>query len=274
MSDNNPVAAAVNAVQNKQGEAVDSSVPNQAPAADPRNEAFERREKAIRAEKVAMQTERQKWEAKIKEYETGYVPKSKLTQDPLAVLEENGWTIDQLTESILSRPNQNDPATKAMLAKIKQLEEKQAAIERQSTENVQKQYDHAVKQINTEVKQLVDSDAAYETIKAMDMQEAVTELIKDTYANDGYLMDITEAAKQVEEHLVEQGYKMSQLGKIKSRANPAAVTAETQQKQQAPSASQPGIKTLSNNIQTAPAKRSSEKERKERAMAAFLGKLN
>jgi hypothetical protein len=241
------------------------------PTADPKLEAFARKERQLRKEQQRLQAERAEWENKIKTYETDYIPRSSLKTDTLQALEAAGISYDQLTEMVLAQPNQNDPATRAMLAKIKSLEEKQIAQERMVADQAQQQYDQAVKQINTEVKLLVDSDVEYATIKSTGMHDAVTELIKTTFDTEGYLMDITEAAKQVEDYLVDEGFKLAQSEKIQSRLKPAAAPAAPAPAQPKQSQTSVQLKTLTNNIPSQPAKRSSDKERRERAMRAFRG---
>lgn len=84
-------------------------------------------------------------------------------------------------------------------------------------------------------------------------------------------MDVSTAAKQVEDYLVEEGLKLARLEKVKAKLNPVVeVQAQEQVKQQADTK----LTTLTNKIPTKPAGRLSEKERKERAIAAFMGKLN
>ncbi len=89
-------------------------------------------------------------------------------------------------------------------------------------------------------------------------------------------MDISDAASQVETELVEQGYKMAQFSKVQARlTKPAADTTQAQNASKAPQSQAPqGVKTLSNNLSTSTTGRSSERERRERAIAAFLGSKN
>jgi hypothetical protein len=107
------------------------------------------------------------------------------------------------------------------------------------------------------------------------MHEAVVELIIENFNSTGVLMDVQEAAKQVEEHLVNEGLKFAQLGKVQSRLKPP-VAAEPP-KQQAPAPKQQAVtvqpKTLSNSMPTAPSKKTAERERIARAIAAFKGEL-
>lgn len=262
------------------------NIPNQASAApdapveqkDPRFEAFERREKALQSQHKKQQEElrleREQWQQKIKSYESDYVPKSRLKDDPLGLIQESGLSLDQLAEMLLNQPNQNDPTVKAMLNKISALEAKQAKAEADAQAAQTNSYANAIKQINTEVKLLVDSNPDYETIKAVGMEEAVTQLIESTYKDEGYLMDIETAARQIEDKLVEEAYKYAQLSKVQKRLQPAEVTPAQPQKQQGqPAPNTPGIKTLTNSMQTS--SKSSEKDRIQRAIAAFnAGKVS
>lgn len=251
-------------------EAVSEQQPKATEAQDPRFEALARKEKQLHRMRKEIESERQQLKSKITEYETGYVPKQRITEDPFGVMTEAGLTYDKLTEMLLNSPNMNDPTTRALFAKVKALEDKQTQAARAQEENQQRQYQDAVKQIGNEVKMLVSSNAAYETIKEMGMEEAVVELIEQTYNSEGILMDNEEACRQVEEHLLAEGERFAKLSKIQNRLKPkteepvSSPTTNTQS--QAP-------KTITNALNAQPTKRLSEKERIARALAAFKGQL-
>lgn len=258
---------------NQQAPAAITEQPQADLKTEPQSEAgvpdiFVRKERQIRKMQQELARERQEFEAKSKQYETDYVPRSKLKQDPLSVLMEEGITYDQLSEMMLQAPSINDPATKSLYNKIKELETKQTQAERSQQEQVKKQYEAAINQINTQVKLLVDSDPEFESIKSAEAHDAVVELIEQTFQTEGYLMDVATAAKEVENHLVEQAYRMAQLKKVQARLAPKT---ETPVENKAAPDAKPAIKTLTNAMPSAPAKRTTEKERIARAMAAFNG---
>lgn len=241
------------------------------PAANPQMDAFARKERQIRKMQVDLQKQKQELEARAKSYETDYIPRSKLKEDPWSVLQAEGMDYDQLTQQLLAQPQ--DPATKAMLAKIKQLEQKQVDAERAQAENTQAQYAQALKQISNDVKLLVDSDPEYEMIKESGQMgiDAVTELIEETFNKDGYLMDHAEAAKKVEAYLVDEGFKMAQRKKVQARLQPAPKPEVPTEKPRTVT-STPKITTLTHNMQTSSTAGTDAKSRRERAIAAFLGK--
>ncbi len=234
-------------------------------------DAFARKERQIRKMQIDIQKQKQELEQRAKSYETDYIPRSKLKEDPWSVLQSEGLDYDQLTQQLLQQPQ--DPATKALMTKIRALEEKQTASERAVQENTQAQYTQALKQISNDARLLVDSDPTFETIKGIGQEgiDAITELIEQTFQQDGVLMDTMDAAKKVEEYLVEQGMKFSQFKKVQERLKPkeveAAVIAATPYKPKTHT-----ITTLSRQTESQPAKKPSEQSRREKAMAAFLGK--
>ncbi len=268
-----PKGAPASAVQTIATPEVAPVAPQVAPEAkapatpDPRVEAYLKKERALQtmrkeleAEKAALATERTR-------YETGYIDKNRLTADPISVLEEAGLGYDKLTELMLARPN--DPATRALMAKMKSYDDKLQAIERQGQEREQQQYQQALKQIDVEAKLLIDSDPEYESIKSAGMHSAVTELIEQTWNTEGRLMDVREAAQEVETYLVEEAFKMSQLSKVQARHKAAAPVSAPVKVPQQPQT----MKTITQSLPSQPTKRLTEKDRVQRALAAFKGEL-
>lgn len=262
-----PVAAAVQAVVENKPEVV-------APTADPRLDALARKERQLYQQhkkmKAEIESERAALRTRQTDYETNYVPKSRLTEDPLSVLSDNGITYEKLTEMLLSGHNSQDPAYKALKSEIRAIREQHENEKKQAQENAQQQQQQVIESLKQEAKVLVDTNPEFETIKSLDLSDAVSELIVETFNSEGRLMDVEEAAREVEAHLVEQGIKFNSIKKIQDKLKPSApVSAETNVQ------SQPGpqIKTLTNSLPSQVAKRASDKERRERAMAAFRGEV-
>lgn len=259
-----PAAAAVEAVKQP-----DTAVAVTTP--DPKLEAFARKERQLHKMRKDIESRENAWKSKQSEYESNYIPKARLAEDPLAVLTEAGISYDKLTEILLNAPNSNDPTIRALRSEIKAIKDSQEAGNKRAEEAQTAQYNQAIKQITSEVKLLVDSDANYETIKETGMQDAVVELIKQTFEKDEYLMDIDVAAKEIEEHLMAEALKMSKLKKLQPKAE-----LKTEKPASAPKASQQlqtSLRTLTNTVSAQSKVGSSEKDRIARAMAAFRGEL-
>lgn len=255
--------AAVAAVTAPQAPETEQAAPNQQMA------AFAQKERQLRKMQMEMQAEKAKWETEATKYQTDYLPKSRLMEDPLSVLSEMGYDSEKLSQLLLNAPNANDPTVRMFQSKIKALEEKQLAADRRAEEATRGQFEQAKKQIANEAKLLVDGSADYETIKSAGMHDAVTELILQTFEKEGVLMDVAQAAQQVEEHLINEGMKFAKISKVQQRMQPA----EPAQKQPGMS-QQPQIKTITQNLtQPSSGKSMTNAERRARAMAAFHGTL-
>lgn len=255
----------------------DASTPASAVEAKPTipaNEAFARKERQIRRMQEQLQRETQALEAKRKQYETDYVPKSRLKEDFWTVAQEAGLDYDQLTEQVLAQPS--DPATKAIMAKMKAMEAQMSQQAQQVSEAQEASYKAALKQIDNEAKLLIDSDPEFETIKNMELHEEVTQRIESHYKETGLVRNTREVALEIENELIEDAIRFASLPKVQKRLMPQA--ADTPAAQAAPSATKPPLKqtqspvTITNRMQAdSGPKGSSEKDRIARALAAFKG---
>lgn len=229
-----------------------------------------KKEKQLRAQAQALKAKEDALKAQETDYSTKYIPKDRLTKETLAVLQEQGISYDQLTNMILNQPPQPDQNMVEMKREIAALKDQLTQYQTKTEETQTQAYTNAVNQIRNEVKLLVDSDPAFETIKAKDMSEAVVELIKEIHKTEGRVMSSAEAAKEVEEHLIEEGVTLAGLKKIQERLKAQEATLEAA-KPQAPT-SQTQLRTLTNDV-TSSTKPMSDKDRKARAIAAFKGQL-
>ena len=124
-------------------------------------ELFARKERQIRKMQEQVKRERETWEAQKRQYETDYMPKSRLKEDPLSVLFEAGYSHDDIAQRLLNSTPTTDPTIKALKDEIANL--KKAMDEgRQAQETAtNQQYEQALKQIDREVKLMVSSDQEF-----------------------------------------------------------------------------------------------------------------
>lgn len=226
---------------------------------------FQAREQEFKAREEALK-------AKEAEYQTSYVPKKSLTErfqkDPLGLAGEYGVGYDQIVQAALNQP---DPVNQKLIARIEELEGRL----NQGVTNQEKQqkdaYDQAVNQIRNDTKLLVDGNESFETIKETNSVDAVVELIEETFKQEGILLTVEDAAKQVEDYLVEEAFKMAQLKKVKLRLSPP-LSEETALKPQPEIPQKQPMKTLTNAV-SASSKPLNANDRRQRAILAFQGKL-
>lgn len=242
-------------------------------------ELLNRREKMIKQQTQKLQAEKQKFESERTKYETDYVPKSQLKDRWLDLLTEQGLTQEQIAQHLISTPN--DPQTKAVMAKIKALEDADANRTKQAEADQLEQFEQVKTQMNSDVKALIANDTTFEMMKATTGADAaVIELIIEDFEKTGVLKDLSEACTEYENWLVEETYKAAQLPKVQARLKPKEET--IQSPADAKSASKwssgtqkvtvtPQVKTLSSSMPTTSSTKSTEKQRIERALAAFKG---
>lgn len=237
-----------------------------------RQKAF-KQEQVFKAREAELKAKEQSFTQQPKEDMSKYISRDMLKNDALTALAEAGVSYEELTQQILNQ----QPADPRMNATISKLEAKIAALE-QGVETTKKSqadqqsqaYQAAVKQIEIDVKHLVHTDPSFEAIKTAKATKDVVELITETYNKDGILLSVEDAAQQVEDFLVEEYTKYSNINKVKQRMaqSSATKTSNTPEKTQGTSQQkqpQP-MKTLTNATSS-----SRQLSAKERAILAFKG---
>lgn len=228
-------------------------------------QALKAREDAIKAKEAALaapaQTPQEKFDA------SKYIPIEEFKKNPWKYTQEAGVTYDDLTQQALNAPSHEATQLMSVVdelkAEIKALRDGQDGMKKGQEDAAQAAYKQAVDQIRTEVNQLVGNGEEFEAIKATGSQADVVELIEKTFKEDGYVMDVDTAAKQVEEYLAEEAYRLSQLKKIQARLKPKTQEELSANTKSQNSNEQPQIKTLSNAMST-----SRQLSARERALAA------
>lgn len=237
-----------------------------------------RKEKQLRARENQWKAEKAQYLSEIEKLkvvtptpaidESKYISKDRFTSDPLGTMQEAGLSYDQITQLLLNPPPAENPSTKAAIARMEAEIKRQADIIEKGTKSSQEaqsaQYKQAVAQITTEAKKLVMTDPAYEAVKATNSIHDVVELIEKTYAKEGILLTVEEAAQAVEDHITEEGFKLTRLQKIQKRLQ--TVAPSDTKTPAAPQQSQ--NKTLTNNMGT-----TRQLSARERALLAFKGEL-
>jgi len=269
-------------VASPESEDTPQSAPVKEPSVSSQFAALARREKALRAQaqqqdqtlksrEAAYAAKEAELQAKLTSYEQGYVSKDRLKADLLGTLTEQGLSYDDITQQFLNNQNPLDPRVQSHIqkleAKLAALEAKATQGEEQAKNSQAEQYQAAIKQITEDTKKLVFTDPEFEMVKATGSVKDVVELIERTFNKDGTLLTVEDAARQVEEYLVDEALKLSRTGKIQKRLQPVApaVAAPAQQPQSTQKQQQP-VKTLTNSISS-----SRQLSAKERAILAFKG---
>ena len=234
----------------------------------------QQQEQALKQREEALKTREAAIAAKDQEYSTGYISKQHLKANTLEALNDAEISYDELTQQLINNQTPLDPRTTSLMskleAKIAKLEAELGEGKKSQIEQQTQSYQAAVKQIESDVKSLVASDPSYEAVKATNSVKDVVELIERTYKEDGTLLSVEEAAQLVEDHLLGEIDKLTNIEKVKRRLSPKpAVSSEIQVQTPAkPAPQQQPMKTLTNaNSSTR------QLSARERALLAFRGEL-
>lgn len=264
-------------------------------ALSPRFAQLARKEKALRAQQQQIQKEKEELKAKLAEYETSYIPKSKLSEmartNPLAYLEQSGITPDEFTQALLNA-NPQDAAIQKILQRIEAVENGQKQTLTTMEQQQKQAYDQALTQIRNDIQLKVQADSRFETIREADAQgweatEGAVSLIETIFQEGwaekkipkGTVIQNEQALEFVQEWVKEKAYQMAQMKGVKERFAPAVspeVKALPATKSLAEAASErraPAARTLTNSMNATKTTRLSEKERRARAIAALTGEL-
>jgi hypothetical protein len=239
---------------------------------------YARKEKAIRSEAQRLKAEKAQFEAEKAAHKAQPAQsnlKQTILSDPIGFFTQQGLSAEEVANILLNqRPE--DVAYRKIQAELQATREEQTNIKKSFEDREVQQREQAIKQIKAEIGSIVDKDENFETIKEMGMQDAVLELIEETFDKEGIILDVADAATEVENHLAEQAAKWAGLKRVKSKLTPAEVEAAVQTneaKQTQPVAQAQQIRTLTHAATASPSKPLSARDRRERAIKAFLGQL-
>jgi hypothetical protein len=164
---------------------------------------FRQQEQALKAKELAL-AEREAKLAKLATLE------EKLKAKDYSAAEEF-VDYDAYTQYLLDKQKNSDPTQQT----LKKLEEKITGIEKSAKDNLTQQFEAAVKERKDAVTKLVESDPEYSTIKELKRQDAVVQHILDTWEHDEVDLPVEQAAKEVEEALIEEAKIYAGLTKLK-----------------------------------------------------------
>lgn len=184
---------------------------------------------------------------------------AKLKADPLSVLQEAGVSYDDLTQAILNNQSGINPEVQALKAKIDALEK---GLDTKLSERDQQAEQQVLGEMRKQINQMTAQGDEYEMIRATKSQPDVVKLIHEVWKKSGEVLDVDEAAKLVEDDLLEQVLSVAKVGKVQSKLTPlqqAVVQAQPQRQQ---------MRTITNRDAARPVL-----DRRARAIAAAMDTL-
>lgn len=180
----------------------------------PQLSALARKEQAFRQREQALKERERQIEARLAEADQYTQLKSKLSSKDYSEAEKLGLDYEGYTQYLLNKQAGEDPQAKA----FEKLQQEIEDLKKKQEESGARQYEETVAEYKKEITALVSSNEDFSSIKELKREDAVLQLILDTWEEDGKELSIEQAAKDIEEHLVEYGNKFASLPKIKAKA--------------------------------------------------------
>lgn len=177
----------------------------------PQLSALARKEQAYRQRELALKEREKALEAKLADGEKFNSLKTKMTAKDYSEAEALGLSYEEYTKYVLEKQNGEDPHATA----IKKLEAEIAALKKGSEESAASQYEETVAEYKKEIAKAVAENPDFSSVKEFKREDAVLQLILDSFEEDDVELTVHEAAKLIEDKLLEYGQQFQKLPKFK-----------------------------------------------------------
>lgn len=220
-------------------------------------------EQAFKAREAALAARESEVSNKASFDPSKFISLDDLKSNAYATLAKLGISYDDISEQAIAAQSPEAQAYSRMRSEIQEelraLREEQDRTRKQIENSQTQAYQQALKQITLEVNDLVNKDPNFETVKHAGATNDVVELIERTFQEEGKLLTVEEATQAVEDYLVEEALKMSNIKKVKDRLSQANTPKQPQTVQ---------MKTLTNSVGA-----QKPLSARDRALLAFKGEL-
>lgn len=179
----------------------------------PKITALARKEAAQRQREQALKVREQGFADKLAKAEKYEKLEAKIKAKDYSAADELGLNYEEYTNYLLTKQAGENPGEQ----RFRKQDEEIAALKRAQEEQVNKDYSHNQSLWKQEIAKVVDSNEAFSTIKELGMHEHVLQLINDSFDEDNIELTVEQAAKHVEEALVERAEKFASVTKVKNR---------------------------------------------------------
>ncbi len=181
----------------------------------PQMAALARREQQFRKQQQLFEQEKKQLASEKEELAQLRQMKQKLAEKDYSDLDEI-VSYDDYSQYKLNKINGSDPVQD----EIKKLNGKISEIEKNAQDNISKQFEAAVSERRTAVTELVDKTDQFPRIKKAKANEAVVQHILDTWEHDNEEISVEQAAKEVEEELVQRAKSWASLLEEEKKETP------------------------------------------------------
>jgi len=182
----------------------------------PQVSALARKEQAYRQREQALKAREQEVAAKLAQAEQFEALKQKLSAKDYSEAEALGLNYEDYVKYVLEKQNGEDP----QMAELQKLKAEIEALKKGSEESAANLFEETIAEYKKEISKLVSEHPDFSSVKELKREDAVLQLILDTFEEDGEELTVMEAARLVEEQIVNMGKAFTGLPKFKREIEP------------------------------------------------------
>lgn len=195
---------------------------NKSQESDKFSEQFQRlskQEKYVSDQRKQMEEARKAFEADKQLAEEMKQLKALKSADPVKALEKLGLTIDEINKAIQINNDSADPIAKKVRHLEEQLLNDQKAREKAEKEAKEARIQSAKIALEKEIDEVIEKEE-YDLISTLNMKSEVIEYMEEMYKLSGEVIPVSEACKEITNHIVELHRKASNSKWIKEPKEP------------------------------------------------------
>lgn len=259
------------------------AAPQGDPALSPKFAALARRERSlldldrkIKEREKAIEEREKKFSSQL---ESDYIPKGSIKERKLQVLLDAGYSRDDIANMLLNEPVSQQTQSSFAEKELEKVRAEMKAMKEETdtklSERDKRSREQAMKQISVQAETLLkDSPDDFEMVSKNGGAEVIAKFIERTFDEEGVVMNVDEAAKFINEELLEQSLALLDVKTFQAKARekllPQAAAPLPEAKGLSITPKQQPIKTLTNQ-QAAPTGASTSKSRYQRAVLRAKG---
>jgi hypothetical protein len=178
----------------------------------PKVSAIARKEQAQRQREKQLAEKERTFAEKMADAEKYHKLREKIKNKDYSALDEEGVAYEDYVKHELNKEASKDPATE----RVRQLEEKLSQVQKAQEEAVVKEYQANQALWKQEIVKVVKENDDFSTIRDLGAEDIVLQHINDSFEEDNLELTVEQAAKDIEDALLERAKKFASVSKLKN----------------------------------------------------------
>jgi hypothetical protein len=208
-----PLAQKTKQIQ-EPAEAPVPEVPEESVTLSSKVSAIARRDQALRQKQKSIEEKERTFAEKMADAEKYRKLTEKLAAKDYSAVDELGLNYEEIVKHELNKEAAKNPEAE----RVRQLEEKLTSIEKAREEDQVKEYQANQALWKEAIVKAVTDNEDFSTIKELNAEDMVLQHINDSFEEDNVELTVEQAAKDIEDALLERAEKFASVSKIKGKA--------------------------------------------------------